>query len=76
MDALTSYIDASFVYGNDENETKSLRTNDGTGKHIPDQLRTYVYMNMEIKKLNPYTMKHYIMTTSHSQEGVRPKPQK
>ncbi|GIY55989.1 chorion peroxidase [Caerostris darwini] len=32
MNQITAYIDASFVYGNSENETQSLRANDGTGK--------------------------------------------
>lgn len=32
MNQVTSVIDASFVYGNAENETASLRMNDGTGR--------------------------------------------
>ena len=32
MDQVTAFIDASFVYGNSDNETASLRSNDGTGR--------------------------------------------
>ncbi|XP_054716462.1 peroxidase-like [Uloborus diversus] len=32
MDQVTSFIDASFVYGNTLNETMGLRRNDGTGR--------------------------------------------